>query len=211
MRVKHAAALTAALGIGLASLVGYGVPAFAATSANTSVSATLTGGTLSVTAPASLSWAATLNGTDQSLAEPATLGANDNTGTGNGWNVTVVSTALTATINSAPVTIPSNWAVELNGSSSSASATTAPAMTENQPSGSTGTYTDPTGNTATYPLAVPGVHGRSNPTPAVVYSAAAGSGMGDFNLAADVWQNIPANAKAGNYTATFTWAIAVGP
>ena len=48
----------------------------------------------------------------------------------------------------------------------------------------------------------------SCPPPATVYSAAAGSGMSDFDLVADVWQSV---AKAGNYSATFTWAIAVGP
>ena len=32
--------------------------------------------------------------------------------------------------------------------------------------------------------------------------------MSDFDLVADVWQSV---AKAGNYSATFTWAIAVGP
>lgn len=203
--------IAVAAGIGLGSLALTGGTAFAATSASTAVSADITAGTLSVTAPSSLAYAATLNGSDQSLSQPATLGANDNTGTGDGWNVTVASTALTATANSASITIPSNWTVELNGSSSSASSTTGPALSQNQPSGSTGTYTNPSGNTATYPLAIPGVHGAASPTPATVYTAAAGSGMGDFNLAADVWQNIPANADAGSYSATFTWTIAVGP
>lgn len=202
--------IAVAAGIGLGSLALTGGTAFAATSASTAVSADITAGTLSVTAPSSLAYAATLNGSDQSLSQPATLGANDNTGTGDGWNVTVASTAL-ETSATTPVVIPSNWTVELNGSSSSASSTTGPALSQNQPSGSTGTYTNPSGNTATYPLAIPGVHGAASPTPATVYTAAAGSGMGDFNLAADVWQNIPANADAGSYSATFTWTIAVGP
>ena len=34
--------------------------------------------------------------------------------------------------------------------------------------------------------------------PAAVYSAAAGSGMSDFGLVADVWRSVPASAKAGN-------------
>lgn len=210
-RIRRFGVLAAAIGVGLGSLAISGGTALAATSASTAVTTAITGGTLSITAPSSLSYAATLNGTNQSLNQPATLGANDNTGTGDGWNVTVVSTALTATVNSATVTIPSNWTVELNGSSSSASATTAPAMSENPPSGSTGSYTDPTGNSATYPVAIPGVHGSARPTPATVYTAAKGSGLGDFNLAAYVWQNIPANAIAGSYSATFTWTIATGP
>jgi hypothetical protein len=203
-------AVVASLGIGVGMMALTSGAAFASTSASSSVAADITGGTLSVSAPSSLSYSATLDGSNQSLSQPATLGANDNTGTGDGWDLTVVSTAL-ETGATTPVVIPSDWTVQVNGSSSSATSTTAPAVSENQPSGSTGTYTDPSGNTATYPLSVPGIHGASSPTPVSVYNAAVGSGMGDFNLAADVWQNIPANALAGSYSATFTWAIAVGP
>lgn len=203
-------AAVASLGIGV-GMMGLTAPAaFASTSGTTPVSADITGGTLSISAPSSLSYSATLDGSNQSLSQPAVIGANDNTGTGDGWDVTVVSTPL-ETSATTPVVIPSGWTVQVNGSSSSASSTTAPAASDNAPSGSTGSYTAPSGNTATYPLAVPGVHGASSPTPASVYTAAAGSGMGDFNLAADVWQGIPANALAGSYSATFTWAIAVGP
>lgn len=199
-------AAVASLGIGFGMLALTTGAAFAATSGTSAVSADITGGTLSISAPSSLSYSATLDGTNQSLSQAATIGANDNTGTGDGWDVTIVSTAL-ETSATTPVVIGSGWTVGVNGSSSSATSTTAPAVSDN----GTGTYTVPSGNTATYPVAVPGVHGASSPTPASVYTAAAGSGEGNFNLAADVWQSIPADALAGNYSATFTWAIAVGP
>jgi hypothetical protein len=95
----------------------------------------------------------------------------------------------------------------VNGSNSSTTATTAPVVSDN----GSGTYTAPSGNTATYPLAVPGVYGATNPTPATVFTAAAGSGEGDFALASYVWQNVPANALAGSYSATFTWTVSSGP
>jgi len=145
-----------------------------------------------------------LDGQDQAQAQVVGLEPSDNTGTGNGWDVTVVSTALA---NGSGQVVPSSWSLVLNGSAISPSATTGLTPAANGP----GTYTLPSGNTATYPLAVPGVHGGSNPTPAVVYSAAAGSGMGDFVLPADLWLSVPANALAGSYSATLTWAVAQGP
>lgn len=172
---------------------------------DTNVTTDLAGGTMSVAAPSSLSFAVTLDGANQSINQPVSLTANDNTGTGDGWNLTVVSTPL-KTSASTPVVIPSSWTVALNGSSSSANSTTPPAVAD----AGTGTYTQPSGNAAIYPLLVPGVHGASS-TPAPVYTAVAGSGLGQFDLAADVWLSVPANAMAGNYAATFTWAIAVGP
>lgn len=173
---------------------------------NTAVATDLSGGTMSISAPSSLSFAVTLSGSNQSLDQPVTLGVDDNTGTGDGWNVTVVSTPL-ETSATTPVVIGSGATVAVNGASSSATATTAPAANDN----GSGTYTAPTSNTGVYPLTVPGVHGAISPTPATVYTAAAGSGLGQFNLAGDVWLSVPANALAGNYAGTFTWAIAVGP
>lgn len=201
IRKSRLAAALAALGLGVGALAFSAGTAFASPSPATSaVSADITGGTMSITAPSSLSFAATLDGSNQSLSQPAIIGANDNTGTGDGWDVTVVSTAL-ETSATTPVVIGSGWTVGVNGSASSATSTTAPAVTDN----GSGSYTAPSGNTATYPVSVPGVHGASSPTPASVFTAAAGSGMGDFNLAADVWQSIPANALAGTYSATSSW------
>lgn len=203
-------AAVASLGIGV-GMMGLTAPAAFASTGGTSssgVEADVTGGALSITAPPLLTFAVTLNGGNESTvqSERQAVSVNDDTGTGAGWHVTVISTAL-ETSATTPVVVPSSWTVTLNGSTSSATATTAPAVFNN----GGGTNTAPSGNTATYPLTIPGVHGASSPTPAVVYTAAAGSGMGNFDINADFWQNIPADALAGGYRSTLTWSVVAGP
>jgi|GEM_PF-2094038 len=201
--MRHRSPVVLALLV-VAALAGAAAPASGST-AGTAVTAALAGGPLALAvAQPSVAYSFGLDGQDQAQAQVVGLEPSDNTGTGNGWDVTVVSTALA---NGSGQVVPSSWSLVLNGSAISPSATTGLTPAANGP----GTYTLPSGNTATYPLAVPGVHGGSNPTPAVVYSAAAGSGMGDFVLPADLWLSVPANALAGSYSATLTWAVAQGP
>ena len=179
--------------------------AFAAPAATTNVSTDLAGGALSIAvAQQSLAYGFTLDGQDQSQADAVGLEPSDLTGTGDGWSVTVSSTPLES---ASGQVVPSTWSLGLNGSTSSPSATAGLSASDD----GSGTYTLPSGNTATYPVAVPGVHGSTNPTPATVYTAAAGSGMGSFSVPADLWLSAPANASSGTYTATLTWTISQGP
>jgi hypothetical protein len=163
------------------------------------------GGSLSVTAPATLRYVATLGGTDRSLAQPATLGL-DSPGAG-GWHLTVVSTALRGV--SGPATKAgagaTGWQLRLNGSSTAASSLAPPPVRPAPGS------TPPRGNSATYPVPVPGLHGRPGAVPALVYSVAPASGIGRFRISAFLWLTVPADALAGRYQATVTWAVATGP
>jgi len=187
----------------LGALVAAAAPAMAQ-SATSTVTTNLSGGQLSISASASASYSFSLAGTDQSQVTTVDLAPDDDTGTGDGWSISVSATPLET---SGGTIISSAWQVGLNGSTTSASATTALVASAN----GTGTYTPPSGNTATYPLAVPGVYGGPSPTPATVYTAAAGSGLGNFAIPVELWVTVPANALAGTYTSTVTWTIAAGP
>jgi hypothetical protein len=167
------------------------------------------GGSLSLTSPSSLSWAATLTGRPQSVAD-ATPGdqqytVDDATGSGVGWRVQVSATTFT----NGPSTLPDNGTFVTNGSVTSSTATTAPTAT------CTGTCTLPT-NTTTYPVAI--TTSPSNPAPFIIYDTAANTGLGQVIIGGSTqpdpagwWVNVPANALAGSYTSTITWEIISGP
>jgi hypothetical protein len=164
--------------------------------------ASLTGGSLTIEAPGTLSWSTTLTGVDNSLDAPATLTPIDATGSGLGWATTVTSTTFTAGSETLLTT-----ALTVNGSATLAGSTTAPmsscvAMT---------TCTLPTSITSPviYPLSVPAA--ATAPTPVNLYTADAATGIGGVNLASDWWLFVPGNAYAGDYTNTITLAIASGP
>jgi hypothetical protein len=194
-----------------AALLGAAPAAFAATSGTQAISATVNAGTLSITPPGAFSYSETLNGSDTYADFPLSVGADDNTGSGNGWNITVVSTPLEFTASGAtsPTIVSSAWQLYVACAGGGATPPCGPTPTAN----GSGTYTLPTGNSVNYPTDIPGIYGGSTtPTPAVVYEAQAGSGLGDFTLSQ--WDEvlfIPANAIAGPYTATVTWTIASGP
>lgn len=182
--------------------------ASAATSGIQAVTADVTSGSLSITAPTAISGSVTLSGSDNYVDTNLSVNANDNTGTGNGWGVTVVSSPLEFTPSGATkaTVAGSGWSLVVEGLDSA----NQPLIS---PTGS-GTYTLPS-DTTDLPnngQAVPGIHGATSPTPATVFSAEAGTGMGDFSLTE--WETIltvPANAIAGNYSGTVTWAITSGP
>jgi hypothetical protein len=58
------------------------------------INATVNPGTLSITAPTAFSYSETLDGSDTIADFPLSIGVDDATGTGDGWTVTVVSSAL---------------------------------------------------------------------------------------------------------------------
>jgi hypothetical protein len=166
-------------------------PAFAATSSNTTVTATVSAGALSITSPATASVAVTLDGTDQTPTYSPILGANDQTGSGSGWNLTITSTQFTT---GAPVHTLSTSASSLTGATMSCAGP--------------GTCTNPT-NSITYPVAVPA--GAGPPSAVRFYNAAVNTGMGNFTITPTIGVSIPANTYAGVYTSTVTFSIVSGP
>ncbi len=166
-------------------------------------------GTLNLTSPSSLIWAATLTGSNLSVTD-VTAGdqqftLDDETGTGAGWHITVAATTLT----NGSHTLANAGTFVFTGSTSSVTAITAP-------SASCSASCTPPVNTTTYPVAI--TTAASSPTPATVISASAGSGMGPVVLGghsaaspAGWWVNVPANATAGSYVTTVTVAVVSGP
>jgi WxL domain surface cell wall-binding len=169
----------------------------------------VTGGTLNLTSPTSLTWAASLNGTNQSVVDvtPADqqLTVNDATGTAAGWHVTTSATTFT---NGAHL-LPDTGTLVLDGSVGSISATTAPAAT------CVATCTLPTDST-TYPAAI--TTAGTAPTAVTIYDTPAATGVGQVVLGGSTssgpigwWVNVPANAFAGAYTSTITQAVVSAP
>ena len=160
-----------------------------AIAANVTATATVSAGTLSLSSAAAPSVSATLNGTDQSPNYTMPMTANDATGSGAGWNVTITSTAFTTGAKSL-----SNSASTVTGVTSSCAGGT--------------TCTNPT-NGITYNLGVPAA--ASAPTAVKLFNAAANTGMGSFTVTPTVQVAIPANTYAGTYTSTVTLAVVSGP
>ena len=166
-------------------------------------------GPLTLTSPASLSWAASLTGLNQNVTDPAAadqqLTVSDETATGAGWHITVAAT----TFSNGSHTLPNSGTFVITGSTSSATAALAP-------SEACASSCTPPVSTLTYPVAV--TTASSSPTPADVYDVSAGSGLGVITIggsgAADPvgwWVNLPGNAVAGAYTSTVTMTIVSGP
>lgn len=173
-----------------ATVVGLGMQPHSA-AASTNATAVVTG-TASPTLVAANNtapgFAATLTGLDQTVTAAASFDVIDATGTGSGWNVTLSGAVLS------------------NGSHTLPQPATAAAATFVCDSGSTCSI--PTSNVGfakvNYPLTV-------SPTAAKLYSAAAGTGLGQMT-GSNTWSLlIPANAEAGSYTATWTYSIVSGP
>lgn len=118
-----------------------------------------------------------------------TLTADDNTGTGAGWNVTIQSTDFVYTGSYAGTNIP---------------AANASIVTPGNPVLVTGAAI----TTAAGPFAG---QGGSLDTPRKVLFANAGGGAGSYTQSLPVTLTIPAGSLAGSYTSTFTVTIAAGP
>jgi hypothetical protein len=166
-------------------------------------SADLTG-SLSLQAPASLSWAETLNGLDQQVVDltDTTYTATDSTASGAGWYVSITATQFTGTTSDADLLPDTAGSSETNGSTSSESATTAPGET----CAVTAECTLAT-NGLTYPVLM-----AADGTAYTVYDAAATTGEGAIVITpAAWWLNIPANTVPDTYTSAITLAISTGP
>jgi hypothetical protein len=162
--------------------------AFAQSTGDTTGTATITGGQLILGSVGAVSFSGTLNGLDQTLTSSNSLAVTDATGSGNGWNLTVVGTQFT-TGGGAPHVLAAT-ALTITGVTAAASGT--------------GTVTTPT-NGVTYPFVVPAS------TATKFFNAAANTGMGAFDLTASYNVSVPASAFAGNYTSTLTVSLVAGP
>jgi len=146
-------------------------------------------GGLNFTPPTSFSWPSTaLTGRDQSVTTQLDLSPDDETGSGVGWNLTATSTTFTSGGHALPTT-----AAQITAASASAG---------------TGNCSLPT-NQISYPLTVPAA--TTAPTPVKVFDASAGSGAGPTNVALTAALNVPANARSGTYSSTWTLTLASGP
>ena len=174
------------LNILLAGIAAFAVLAAPASAANSTVTGTVTAGTLSIATSATPTFGVTLNGIDQVATYTVPTTVTDATGTDAGWNLTVSSTqfttgSFTLATDASNVTGVANSCV--GGS----------------------TCTDPT-NAVSYPLNIPAA------APAVKYfSATAATGAGKFTKMPTVTVAVPANTHAGTYASTLTLAAVSGP
>jgi hypothetical protein len=161
-------------------------PAWGATS---TVTGTVSAGTLGLTTSATPSFGVTLDGTDQTPTYTVPTTVTDATGSGTGWNLTITSTQFTT-----------------GSATLAANASSITAVSNSCVGGST--CTAPT-NAITYPLTVPAA---ATPPAAVKYfNAAATTGRGKFTNTPTVSVSVPANTLAGSYSSTLTLAAVSGP
>lgn len=171
------------------------------TTCTETVTADLEAGSYTIEAPSSLSWqTVSLTGFTQTKKATLSITIKNGSGATSGWQVDATMTTLkTAGGSKLPDT-----AVSLNGSSSSATASTAP--TAACATGSTCVL--PT-NSVTYPFTVPAA--TTAPTASACVSAADTTGLGAATVPLDAWLHVPGDAKAGTYSATITLSIVSGP
>ena len=137
----------------------------------------------------------TLDGTDKTATYTMNIAVADNTGTGNGWHVTIDSTQFSTGVSCGTGHTLSGGASKVTGAT----------FTHN----GTGTYTDPTNSVNYTSLTVPA--GCPSTGAVELFNAASNSGLGQFTITPAVSISIPANTYAGTYTSTVTLGIATGP
>jgi hypothetical protein len=152
---------------------------------------TCSGGSLGLTAPSTISFAATLTGVDQAATANSTFTPDDETGSGAGWKISVYASA---------------WSDGRGNTLPAPKATAASASTV------TGSCSLPT-STVTYPTAG---FGTSAPSATKIYNATAGTGSGPASVTLTFSQSVPANQKIGagspdSFSSTWTFTIASGP
>lgn len=146
-------------------------------------------GAFSMAAPAAVSFPSTaLTGVDLHPAATATFRIDDQRGLGAGWNIAATSTPLTNGTSALP-----DDAVAVT----SATETAAP-----------GNCVLPVSASA-YPAQLPA--GLPAPTAAKLYSANAGTGTGPVDITLGLRLTIPADARVGAYTSTWTLTLQSGP
>lgn len=186
LRPQRLAACLAALSLGLA-LAG-SPSAHAATPATETIQS---GSLQFLSTPSNVAFpAAALNGFDLTRSQSQTLDVSDATGSNLGWAITATSTSFTNGAQSLPT--------------DATSILTAPPRACD--AGSTCSLAT---NTVSYPYTLPA--GPSAPTASKVFNASAGSGMGNQTITPTWTLDIPASARTGNYTSTWTFTLTAGP
>ncbi|MBJ7471932.1 MAG: WxL domain-containing protein [Solirubrobacteraceae bacterium] len=156
--------------------------------------AAVTGGTLSFinSTPGDVSFPpVALDGTNKTTSQTQPFDVNDARGTGAGWNITATSTVFANGGNTLPV-----------------AATTLAA----QPSVACDpgvTCTAATVSGVTYPYTLPAA--AVAPAATRLFNAAADTGLGAQTVTPNWQLAIPASARAGTYTATWTFSLVSGP
>jgi hypothetical protein len=162
-------------------LCGLAAPAFAADAGSAvATGASVTGGDLTATLVGPVTFAAVpASHAAQAAGDEATsVGVNDLTGTGAGWNVTIVASDLTV----GALTIPAaNVTLDAFGT--------------------------PTATSGVTTGIVPGVAGPID-TAVTLVSAPATDGVGDYSQPFTLGLNVPADTPAGTYAGTMTVTIA---
>jgi hypothetical protein len=173
--------------------------------------ATVTGGSLGVTAPATQTWGTTLNGVDQQLVDTAdaSFTVQDVTGSGGGWTVTATATQFTGA-GADGNTLPATGTMVYNGSGTSETIGATPGSA----CAPSTTCVLPTTSGLTLPAAVD----QDGTTPVNLYDADANTGMGTILIGAVSagapaawWVNVPSGATADTYSSVITLAVATGP
>jgi hypothetical protein len=188
IRSRRALAIAGAASLALFGLVAFPLTPAGATTAGTAV---LTAGSLGITAPATVSFAATLNGLDQAPTATQTIDELDSTGSGAGWNVTATSTTFKTAggdlLATTAVTEPLAPTRACDASSACTLATT----------------------NVSYPYTMPAA--TVAPTATHVYNATAATGLGNQTSTHSIQLAVPSGTKSGSYTSTWTYSIVSGP
>lgn len=148
-----------------------------------------TGGSLTVkTSPGITFGPLTLTGYDASTSLAIAFTLDDETGSGSGWDLNATSTTFSAGAKTLP--------------------TTATTITAASGSAASGNCRLPT-SAITYPVTLPA--GATPPTAADLFDSAVNTGEGPTNVTLTAKVALPANAKAGDYSSTWTLSLSSGP
>lgn len=196
----------AASAVGLTALVFGGL--FVGTaSAATVVTGTLdiTGGSLAFinSTPANFTKSLTLNGADQTVNVVEPFDVSDATGSGDGWNIQLASSAF-ANGTGTPAACSSAAPCYLPTTATVVSST----PTVSCDSGSTCTVAS---NSISYPYTMPAADGSVATTATKMYDAAVNTGMGNMTVTPTMVITVPGNAYSGTYTATIDASLVSGP
>jgi hypothetical protein len=189
-------------------------------SCTSAASATLGGGTLSLTAPTSLTWSGTALATTQTLYDTATtdtsLGVIDLRSPATGWNITASATPFTGATGAIIPDSGTGTVLAIGGDAA------APTVAPSAVCVTAGTCVVPTQTTApvTYPAFVPAYTAA---TPTVIYTADSGTGTGNVQIGvgataitgatdpAEWSMTLPAGLPGDTYTSTVPTTIADAP
>jgi hypothetical protein len=170
--------------------------------ADNSVSTEVTAGSLSAsvaTTTVGTSGQTAYSHSTHSVTGTLALTADDSTGSGSGWNVTIQSSNF--------VYSGSNGGTDISAANFTLVSVGAPSSTAGQAVDTSGTDQDPTGPQKG---TLAGVSGTLNSARKVL-RAGANYGQGTYTQNESVSLSIPGQSRAGTYTATLTVSIASAP